>query len=348
MTVGVGAAAAWLAVPRPPALDGERLFKLSLATLFLGEVEAAGGDAEAWEAACGRWVPYHPAGREPEDKVQRPGTYKPPGEAQPGELALLEQLAKRTDVASRLAYLYREAEAGLEARMADPAELGADWDLSRWLGPELTWEKLAAWRAEDTRAGDALRRQLDVHWLCTPGPLADALASAVGAAAVDASAVLSWIEAHAPDRDQRVVLVGCGEDGLAQLELLRTEPGLRDRVLAVVAVGVPIWGREDGEGTLSPGARRDWMDANFRHEVLDTEANRLTPYCAMQWLDLDAGEVGAHGVSLGQARFGPPRGHQDALRIESVDLGPVVVGIDHGVLARALVATVAVLVLSKR
>ncbi len=51
VTLGAAALAAWgawLSVPRSPVLDWERLFKLTLATLHRGEVEAIGGDAASW------------------------------------------------------------------------------------------------------------------------------------------------------------------------------------------------------------------------------------------------------------------------------------------------------------
>ena len=44
----VALAAGWLMWPRPPSLDGERWFKITLATLLLGEVDAAGEDQDVW------------------------------------------------------------------------------------------------------------------------------------------------------------------------------------------------------------------------------------------------------------------------------------------------------------
>jgi hypothetical protein len=52
----VAAGIAWVQWPRPPALDGERWFKVTLATLLRGRVEAEGGDADQWERTVVRLV----------------------------------------------------------------------------------------------------------------------------------------------------------------------------------------------------------------------------------------------------------------------------------------------------
>lgn len=329
-------------------MDGERLFKISMATLLLGQVESRGGTAAEWEEQVKRWVPYHPAARLPEQKLSRPETFKPPGPALDGELGLVQHLAELGSVPARVRYMYEEAEAGLDARMADPTELGPDWDLSSFITRGITWESVAAWTAEDRRVPDAISAQLPARWFATPGAIGAALADEIGAVQVLAEDLIDAVEREAPGRHERLVIVACGDDAVHVLDRLVEAPGLRDRMLAFVAVGAPLWGREDGADEFAPGVRRDWMDAAFRHEVLDTEAMRMTPYCALQWLDPMAETPGAFGVGLQNARFGPPKGHTDALRIESVDLGPVPVGIDEHLLARALILTVSVLVLSKR
>jgi len=53
----VAAGIAWVQWPRPPALDGERWFKVTLATLLRGRVESEGGDADRWEQTVQRLVP---------------------------------------------------------------------------------------------------------------------------------------------------------------------------------------------------------------------------------------------------------------------------------------------------
>lgn len=340
-------AAGWMSIPNPPDLDGERLFKLSLSTLLLGEVERAGGDAAAWESAVRERVPYHPAGRNPEDKIARPESV-PSGDARDGEIALLEHLRKLEGAEERLNFLYREAEAGLEALLVDPVELGEAWDPARWIGPEATWDALAAWSGPEDAFARALSRQLGVTWIAVgaEGQLAQALSDELSAVSCPASDLVETVEKNTATSGSRVVLIAVGDAGLDVLDGMRDHAGLRDRVLALVAVGVPIWGRPGAEGPLSEGARRDWMDANFRHESLDTEAQRLTPYCAIQWLDWSG--LSPDGLGFGHARFGAPGGLAEAPRIDSVDLGPVPVDIDRTLLVRALAATVGVLVLCKR
>lgn len=335
-------------MPHPPTLDGERLFKIAMATVLLADTEAAGGSGEDWERACRAWVPYHPAARFPERKLREPSRVSIEGEALPGEVALLEKLAQRTSVAERLQWLYCEDEVGLEARMADPVELGEAWDLSHWVSPHLSWEVASAWSSADHRAGEVIGSALEACWLCT-GTWAEALGEWVSAESISASDLLEVAEREVAAGTLRLVLVLDGDEGLAVLDILRENPGLRDRVFAVVSAGMALWGRPDASDALSPVQRRDWMAAHFRHDSLDTEAMRLTPYCAFQWLDDEEPElVGGRGIPLEAARFGPPGGPDDVPRIESVDLGPIRVGTEPSVIARALVLTVALLVLSKR
>src|SRR5690554_2298026 len=135
LSIAIAAAAAitafvagWVQWPRAPDLDGERWFKVALATLLRGEAEARGGTAEAWEAQVVRFVPYHPAGRLPERKVTNPVAARLPGAMQPGERALLEQLARRHTVQERWRWMYDEDPVSLDARLDDPVELGPAYD----------------------------------------------------------------------------------------------------------------------------------------------------------------------------------------------------------------------------
>ena len=87
----LAAGAAVLIWPRPPALDGERWFKITLASLFLGELDAKKAPESEWAERLLRFVPYHPAGRLPERKVVQP-LAEPPGARLEGERALQEAL----------------------------------------------------------------------------------------------------------------------------------------------------------------------------------------------------------------------------------------------------------------
>ena len=88
----VGSAAAWSHVARPPDLDGERWFKMLLASLHRGRSEQQGHDAEAWAEQVILTVPYHPAGRDPEIKVSSPESWCPRVPLLEGEQALVERL----------------------------------------------------------------------------------------------------------------------------------------------------------------------------------------------------------------------------------------------------------------
>lgn len=339
-----------MSVPSPPDLDGERLFKLAMSTLLLGQVESDGGDAVAWERAVREGVPYHPAGRLPEQKLLRPELFKAPGDALDGELGLVQRLAQLNTVPERLDYMYKQSEAGFEARAGDPNELGDAWDPARWIAPEASWDALAGWSGGDTAFSSTLRRQLRATWVGVglSEAHAKALEGELSGVCCSAQTLVETVEPLTEAADARIILVLEGDEGLPALDIFRDHAGLRDRTLAVVALGVPLWGRPGAEGALSEGARRDWMDAHFRHERLDTEAQRLTPYCAVQFLDWNADPPGAGGIGLASARFGPPKGLTEAPRIESVDLGPVPLDTAPALLVRALAATVGVLVLSKR
>ena len=53
------------------------MFNMVLATLKLGEVERAGGRAEAWEAWVNDQLLFHPAGRQAEVKLIQPQAFRP-------------------------------------------------------------------------------------------------------------------------------------------------------------------------------------------------------------------------------------------------------------------------------
>lgn len=358
----VAGLAMWVVRPRPPDLDAERWFKVMLATLLRGRVEAEGGDADAWEAAVARWVPYHPAGRLPELKVTEPASCRErlPGPALEGELGLLQALAREPDLRARWARLYDDDPLALEALLADPLDLGPVYDPSRWLGPGATWDDLAAWGADGAAFPEALARAVDARWLLVGGrdrgapDVGPVLASLTGARVVpweeplDAltDRVEAAVEEMAGAPGSRLVLVAVGEGIHAVLRALARDPGGRDRTLAVLSVGGVVQGTDE-DAPWGRAVAVDWLGANFTHEALDTEDLRLTPWLALQWLDREASPPGFAGVSLGAQRFPEPGQGQTRERyVEPHDLGPLVVRDDLpvDVVARALVALVGAVV----
>ncbi|MFK7929451.1 MAG: hypothetical protein AB8H79_14745, partial [Myxococcota bacterium] len=132
-------AVSYLSLPRPPTLDGERWFKVWLATLLRGQVEASGGDGHEWISLTTRLVPYHPAGRRPETKVLRPED-PPQSPALPGEVELHAALAALPTHAERWARLYDLIDDAEPGHRQDPNTLGDAYNPATWLGPDASWD----------------------------------------------------------------------------------------------------------------------------------------------------------------------------------------------------------------
>lgn len=327
--LGVAALACWYSLPNPPDLDGERWFKVILATLLRGQVERETGEAKDWEARVLRFVPYHPGGRFPEQKVSDPAHYRPPGLSVPGELALVEALARIDDPVGRWKRMYDEDAAAVEARLQDPAELGDAYDPARHLGPGGSWDDLADWGAGDAVAfREALVRRLPARWVLVDGAgarpaLLEGLAGELGDLAVRipepegppdeaAVALRAAMERPLEDLSDRLVVVATGSAVHLVLRALVEAPGLRDRLLAVVSVGGIVMGRD--------GELAEWMDRWFNAAELDTEMNRVTPYLHLTWVDRETEPPGIPGLPIAATRF--PRPEAGALSsIEVVDLG---------------------------
>lgn len=344
--------AVWYHLPRRPQLDGERWFKLWFATALRGRAERAGATAETWAAEVVRFVPYHPAGRWPEQKVMRPETL-PPSPLLEGEAALCAALAAIPTREERWAYLYDREERGLVARLSDPQELGASYSPDQAIGPGLSWD-LAA------KGGEALSEQIRgstrATWILVPGSepgpdLLGAIGRVMGGRAIvlpdDApcpdpgglrSAILvrrsdglhadrvlrllAFVAGYAPSYADRVVFVGQGDGIFVILDALAASAPLRDQVEAVVSLGSPIQGVEGAGPVRGWDACTAWNQTFFRHTALDLEAAREVPYLSLAWLDRSADPPGALGIPLERARF-PAPADPDAPRrsIRVVDLG---------------------------
>jgi hypothetical protein len=81
-------------------------------------------------------------------------------------------------------------------------------------------------------------------------------------------------------RGARRVLFGEGSGIPVLMQVLLDEPVLRDQMWACVALGPGIRGRED---IWPEQVAEDWLQANFRGSVLDTEMHRPTLYASLGW-----------------------------------------------------------------
>ncbi|MEN0061943.1 MAG: hypothetical protein AAGA48_07300 [Myxococcota bacterium] len=343
LAASLGFAIIWVQWPQTPELDGERWFKSLLVALLQGHVEGRGGDADAFDTEVIRFVPYHPAGRFPERKITMP-ELAVTGAALDGERALCETLAALPTREARWARLYDEDEAGLDARLSDPYDLGEVYDPTTAMGPDASWEAVAAWGKDpDSEAAVALKaalwRSLPVRWVLikgrsshpSPAPVLDALAQILGERAVmlkgDAGAegVAEALGELADDDGPPLVHVGEEAGVTWLLHALPDNVVLRERTQAILSVGGVIGGRSDVDsGPLSTMAQRDWLGAHFRQRQIETDVVRLTPYFAVQWLDRTCEEPGIEGLSLASMRFpDPDPTDASAITVETVDLGPL-------------------------
>ena len=363
LSLGIAAAAVLVATAAgyyrrrtEPQLDGERWLKTTWVTLLRGAVEAEGGDADAWEARAAA-VPYHPAGRFPEQKVRHPGVAPPT--LLEGEQGLLERLRAVPEPVDRWAVLYDDDEDARALLLDDPYELGAAYAPSGPARPDTTWDDVAAWGAGEVPLHDVLLHRLSARLVLIAGTepprlLPHLQALAPGSLRLDAPPPEQLVEAfeEALERpDTRLVLVAEGDAVPGLLQVLVDHAGLRDQVVAVVSVGGVIGGRSDvDEGPLAESTRLDWMERWFGQEHLDTGVVRLTPYMSLQWLDRQAWPPGVAGLPLQHQRFPEPAEQAaTAQTIESVDLGvaPHESG-DDELLAKALLFVVCGWVASRR
>lgn len=319
LVLGLGLAAAWLSVKPSPELHWERLWKTLLATCIRGQVEAEGGDADAWWARLSA-VPFHPAGRDAYEKLFRPSLDRVPVPALPGEHALVERLCALPDPGSRYEFMFRQSEAAQDALMADPEGLGPAFRPSVAVPPAACWQDIAEWNADLQRA--IARRLNEVVVMVAGTPSASMKQVVPHGHCVELEAIEeAEFRRHLEHDHQRVMVVAGGDSVWPILQLLHRLPALRDRVLAVISLGSPILGEDS----------RAWMAEHFQHQAFDTELNRRTLYMAVT-------DSGDSLRDASEQRFPspevPPSGWSP---IESVDLGPLPLEAqDPVVLARAL------------
>ena len=314
VAAAVALTAGWLSVPRPPALDPSRWFAATLATVLLGEEQAAGGDSQSWEARVLATVRFHPAVDDAVPWLATPITLP----LQRGQAELIEALRHIADPAQRSERLFVTDPAAQEAVLSDPVGLGHAYDPARLLGPDASWSAIADW-AEGQPSGvvPALQRALGAVWAVVgddgdrPAVL-DALV-ALGARRCFGDDLTAALEELAPHPSDRLLIAVAG-DALPVLKALQASASLRDRVLAVVGVGASVHATDEPERT----AREDWLGAHFTHAAMDLEAHRLLHVLSLQWLDPDDPEA------LHTMRFPPPgdSGIRDTV-LAVHDLGPI-------------------------
>ena len=339
--------AAWLSIPRAPALDWERLFKVTISVSVWAELEAAGTpdaseapqsvdsfaepmSVEArWRAVLATAVPYHPAGRGWRAKLVDPGAYAVPIPALPGERALLEALLPLETVAERWSRMFGSRAHAVDPAVAealgDPRDLGDAYDPRRLFGPEAGWAEVAAW--SDAVVAGLTRRLSHVVLLelglpagLSPGAeLPNVRRHALPG--VDARPAADWVDLCEAASD-RLVVVLRSELLHPWLTAMAGSPALVDRVVCVIAVG----------GTpATDEAARESLETLLRSEALLPELQRQTPVAVIDDVDpADPMDSGMPPIEL-------PALEPGRLGVRWVDLGPLAVtAVPPRCLSRAL------------
>lgn len=338
LSLVVALLAGWLSLPRPPALDWQRLFKVGLSVLTAAEVEAETGAAdpsavEEWRRRVLAAVLWHP---EVVDAGAALRGFGPVGTGGGEERGWSRRLADLPDARARLRALLDD-EAGQRELFGDPAELGAEHDPATWLGANASWEHVAAWD-EGLRA--ALRRRFQGVRIVLDG-LSPALSAALEEALepsaflrlpepveadeeAAAEALFEPVEAVLAQPSDRLVLVAQGTAANRTLAAMIRGAGLRDRCLVVLL--------------LAPTLRPEIL-ARFDNEHLDTELKRSVPYLVLADLDFLAPSVDALEAQRLPAPAPLPSGRA---AVERIDLGVVhLAGLPPRVLARGLLLLLA-------
>lgn len=333
VALGLAGWAALKSVPRQPDRDLQRLFKIVLSTVIRGQVEESKGGAEEWESRVLGAVLYNPAAREPEALLVAPDPDVIPTPALEGERALVERLAALADPAERVRLLFHEDHRVLDSLFGDPAALGAAYDPSAVLAPDVDWDGVAAWSGA---LNAALGRRLDAVIFVVVGDasLAAALDEAAPALPVvmlptdvdDASAFLDLM----PRPEQRMVVVARGDAAPRLVRLLHADDALRDRLMAFVSVGGDV---------SAEGAQAEWMTAHFTHDEFEPEVLRAVPYLSL--IEVEGEDLLLRDWAPQRFPSRPPA-ESGRSNLDTVDLGAVDRALlPDAVLARGLLITVA-------
>ncbi|MFT5680727.1 MAG: hypothetical protein ACI8RZ_001633 [Myxococcota bacterium] len=308
---GLAAWAAWLSVPRPPALDWQRLFKTSLSIGLYGEVIAAKQDKTDWEASVAALVPYHPAARHEPDLLASPDPAAIPTPALPGERALVESLVPLSTPVERYTRMFSDNEQTRDALLSDPTSLGAAFDPVAAIGVGATWEAISQW-GDPVRNG-LTRKLAHVVVVGVETDLAAVMAEQSGGRGIrlEEEGFIEALDAAMTSPADRIVFVAEGGGVSIILNAMHAHPGLRDRVLAVVSLGGDI---------AQSDTQKEWMAEHFTQPAMDTELNRSTPYLSA--VLVDAADPLATDWA-GQRWPIPPPDRSGRTPIQPVDLGPL-------------------------
>jgi len=308
---GLAAWAAWLSVPRPPALDWQRLFKTTLSMGLYGEVLAEEKGREDWEAVVAALVPYHPAARGEPGLLRQPEPALIPAPALPGERALVESLVSLPGPSERFVRMFSDNEQTRDALLSDPDTLGAAFDPVSAIGVGATWDAISTW-GEPVRAG-LLRKHAHLVVVGVQTDLAAAMAEQSGVRGIrlEADGLVSALDTAMTAAADRIVFVAEGDGIPVILKAMHAHPGLRDRVLAVISLGGDVCASEE---------QQVWMSEHFTQPAMDTELNRATPYLSVVLVD-PAAPLSADWE--GQRWPEPKPDRTGRTPIQPIDLGPL-------------------------
>lgn len=352
VALGLAVVAAWLTIPRPPKLHWERLWKVGLSVLTAGEILETHGEPD--EASRQRWqaevlgaIPWNPAVRDADARLEHPRLEEIPVPALEGERALVEELARLPDAPARFQRMFVDDPRVVEELLGDPTALGPDHDPALLLGPGAGWSEVSRWSPE--LQGVLARRLADLVFVLdgTDPGLAPALTASLEGlrvvempsaqvAAPDEAVRLFFeqVEGALSADSDRIVLLGGGLGMRRVLAALAEGDGLRDRCAAVVSLA----GRIQGEGPEDQDQQR-WLEAHFTQEAMDTELRRSIPFFSV----IDVDPLDPLGRAWAPQRFPTPAPNpQGRAPVQLVDLGPLALSrVSQKVLARGLLLLVA-------
>jgi hypothetical protein len=311
LAAGLALWAVILSMPKPPSLDWERLFKVSLATRLRGELEAQNKGRSDWSVLLEELIPYHPAGRNPEEKIHTPDVSTLLTPALPGERALTEVLVSLADRQARWERMYINNDQTRDALMSDPDDLGSDYSVRNFFGSKADWAGIATW-SEGVQSG--LTRKLEhIVVVGVGGSLGDEMTDLSGlrGRTCTVEELPDLLPEILPAASDRLVLVLEGSSALRTVQLLHTDPGLRDRVLMVLSVGSDLHSSEAGAA---------WMAEHFTHAAMDTELNRKTAYASIQVMSPPGDTFQGWA---GQRWPVPAESETGRSPIAPIDLGPI-------------------------